>query len=279
MFGDDFKAAVRGFNYTCVSGQWWLWAVLFAVAQVALVVFAQNTVAFVVYLAMFGSFAEFATMDEAVVTQLSKAFIVGMFPSACIAAVFVWWSAGWANPTRERGMALQRLNLGVGGWVVTVAGALLALYLINMLTFAILGIDPKTYMPTSGGVNDVNSSAGMVEKIMADLADEPWLFALTLPGIVFAGPLLEELIFRGALFSALRTTRLGSVGTVVLTAAAWAVVHGSAAPWLFVFLIFMMGLLLGWLLLRFGSLWVTIVVHAAWNGFSSLAIFGGVFGT
>jgi uncharacterized protein len=68
-------------------------------------------------------------------------------------------------------------------------------------------------------------------------------------------------------------------GAVVITAALWAVVHGASAPWLFVFVIFIMGLLLGWLLLRFGSLWVTIVVHAAWNGFSSLAIFGGVSGS
>ena len=152
------------------------------------------------------------------------------------------------------------------------------LYAVNFLTFTVLGIDPKTYVPTSEGVNDLTSASGMVEKIMADLADEPLLFALALPGIILGAPMSEELIFRGPLFAALRGTWVGQTGAVVLTAAAWALIHGASAPWLFVFLIFIMGLLLGWLLLRFGSLWVTFAVHAAWNALSSLAIFGGVAG-
>ncbi len=110
---------------------------------------------------------------------------------------------------------------------------------------------------------------------MSDLADEPLLFALALPGVALAVPMAEEFIFRGALFSMLRQSWFGKTGAVIISAAAWAVVHGGAAPWLFVFVIFIMGLLLGMLLLRFGSLWVTVVVHAVWNGFTSLAILGG----
>ncbi len=83
------------------------------------------------------------------------------------------------------------------------------------------------------------------------------------------------MIFRGALFSALRHSWVGKTGAVVITAAAWAVIHAMGAPWLFVFIIFIMGLCLGWLLLRFGSLTLTIICHACWNLVSSLAIFGG----
>ena len=100
------------------------------------------------------------------------------------------------------------------------------------------------------------------------------MFALALPGIILGAPLAEELIFRGPLFAALRTTWIGKTGAVVLTAAGWSLIHGASAPWLFVGIIFVMGLVLGLLLLRFGSLWVTIVCHCVWNSLSSLAIFG-----
>ena len=101
----------------------------------------------------------------------------------------------------------------------------------------------------------------MVEKVMADLSDEPLLFALALPGVTLLCRSWKRLCFAGRLFSALRNSWFGKTGAVFITAAAWAVVHGMAAPWLFVFIIFVMGLVLGWLLLRFGSLWVTIVCH------------------
>jgi uncharacterized protein len=278
-FGPDFNAARAGVTYTAVSGQWWLWAVLFAALQMLVLLLVQNIISVAVYLALFGGLSDFANADAGVIAKISKAFVLGMFPSACLTALFVWWSAGWLNRTGERGIPLHGLNVGIGGWAVTIVGVMLALYGVNALTFNILGIDPKTYMPTSDGVNDVTSAAGMVEKIIADLADEPWLMAVALPGIIFGAPMSEELIFRGALFASLRGTWVGQSGAVVLSAAAWALVHGFSAPWLFVFLIFIMGLFLGWLLLRFGSLWVTIAAHAAWNAFSSLAIFGGVTGS
>ena len=278
-FGSDFKAAQTGFNYSAVSGQWWVWAVLIAVLQISVLLLAQNVTGIASFVAIFGGFPDISSLDADMLAKLSKAFIVGLFPSACIAALFVWWSATWANKTGERGIPLRRLDMGPGGWLVTVGGACLILYAVNILTFTILGIDPKTYVPTSDGVNDVTSASGMVEKIMADLADEPLLFALALPGIILGAPLAEELIFRGPLFAALRTTWIGKTGAVVLTAAGWSLIHGASAPWLFVFLIFTMGLVLGWLLLRFGSLWVTFAVHATWNALSSLAIFGGVAGT
>jgi membrane protease YdiL (CAAX protease family) len=35
-----------------------------------------------------------------------------------------------------------------------------------------------------------------------------------------------------------------------------------------------MGLALSWLLVRFGSLWLPILCHAAWNGLQALALYG-----
>jgi membrane protease YdiL (CAAX protease family) len=51
----------------------------------------------------------------------------------------------------------------------------------------------------------------------------------------------------------------------------WASIH-ITEPLHAIALIFVMGLLLSALLIRFGSLWVTVVCHAVWNGIYSLAL-------
>jgi len=99
---------------------------------------------------------------------------------------------------------------------------------------------------------------------MFDIANEPLIFLLALPGVAIGAPLAEETIFRGQIFTALARTRLGFSGTSVLTSLAWALMHFSE-PWLSIAMIFVMGLIFGLMLYRFGSLWVTIACHGAWN--------------
>ena len=60
-------------------------------------------------------------------------------------------------------------------------------------------------------------------------------------------------------------------GATLITSALWSLLH-ITEPWLAVGIIFMMGLALGALLIRFGSLWVTMVCHGIWNGMYSLFI-------
>lgn len=273
-FGPDFLAAKQGELYNERTGQP-LWAAALFVVVLYLILTLLQTVVGLVFIPLIGGPPVNLTDPVSLQGALVKATIVGLLPSSLIAALICWKFSTINNPTGVRGLPLHVPNLGVAGWAVIVVGLLVSLWAVFNLTFVVLGIDPATYAPTKDGINDVNSSAGIVEKVLADLADEPLLFALALPGVIIAVPIVEELVFRGALFSALRYSWFGKTGAVILTAAAWALVHGMAAPWLFVFIIFIMGLALGWLLLRFGSLAVTIVGHASWNAFSSLAIFSG----
>lgn len=74
-------------------------------------------------------------------------------------------------------------------------------------------------------------------------------------------PLFEELVFRGWLLGGL-LPHLGPRNAVVLSSLFFALSHGDAAhvPELFV-----LGVALGWVYLRSGSLWVAVTVHAMWN--------------
>lgn len=81
---------------------------------------------------------------------------------------------------------------------------------------------------------------------------------------LFAGPLLEEFVFRGALFAALRAVVPVS-GALLIQAAAFGMVHGSmqhAAP------IFLLGLILGFGYHRTGSLVAPVLIHCMMNLFA-----------
>ncbi len=78
---------------------------------------------------------------------------------------------------------------------------------------------------------------------------------------VAVNPFLEELVFRGFLQTFL-ARRLGTLGGLVVSSVAFALLHGVSAfgP------IFVLSLFLGWLFLRTGRLWTAWAAHATHNG-------------
>jgi membrane protease YdiL (CAAX protease family) len=104
------------------------------------------------------------------------------------------------------------------------------------------------------------------------LSSDP-LFYLIAAGLVIGGPLAEETTFRGQLFAALAQSRIGVPGASLVTSGLWACAH-ITEPLHVIALLFLMGLALSWLLVRFGSLWLPILCHAAWNGLQALALYG-----
>lgn len=87
---------------------------------------------------------------------------------------------------------------------------------------------------------------------------------LFLLALVVLGPLFEEVLFRGFMFAGLRHSRLGDPGAILITAALWAAIHlqydlyGIAT-------IFVMGIVLGVVRMKTGSLYLTFALHAAIN--------------
>lgn len=99
-------------------------------------------------------------------------------------------------------------------------------------------------------------------------ADRAPAFALNAIVTAVLGPLVEELLFRGIGFYLL--VQFGEVAAVAVTGIAFALTHGIAVG-LPVF--FIIGVGLGFIRSRTGSLYPALLLHAAFNG---IALIGGV---
>jgi hypothetical protein len=98
----------------------------------------------------------------------------------------------------------------------------------------------------------------------------PLGIALTVLLACVAAPVVEEIVFRGVLLSALRD-RWGSAAGIGVSSAVFALVHvvPFAVPPIFV-----LAIALGRLFVRTRSLWVPIAAHALFNGIGVAALYG-----
>ena len=210
--------------------------------------------------------------NPGVTREFVKASLVAIFPASLIVFGVAYWLAGKRGGVRHEVLNLSWPRLTPLGWGVVMAGFMVAMYAAIIAIVLIFQIDMSRYTPGPDGQSPKTGSAGAVKEAMFDIANEPWLFLLVFPSVAIGAPLAEEVIFRGQLFSALSSTRIGPFGTTLLTALMWSMLHVTE-PWLSIGLIFVMGLIFGWLMVRFGSLWLTIACHSLWNGLYSLLIF------
>ncbi len=89
--------------------------------------------------------------------------------------------------------------------------------------------------------------------------------------LVVAAPLMEELLFRGFLFPGYERSRLGPWGAMIITSAAWAVMHVQYETF-YIAQIFILGLVFGWLRWSSGSTTLTIILHAIVNSAALLQV-------
>ncbi|MSR65939.1 MAG: CPBP family intramembrane metalloprotease [Pedosphaera sp.] len=82
--------------------------------------------------------------------------------------------------------------------------------------------------------------------------------------LVVAAPAAEECFFRGFLFQGLMLSRVGPVGAILITSLLWAVIHLQYG-WVEIAFIFLLGLLLGVIRFKSGSVWLSFLIHAASN--------------
>ena len=89
---------------------------------------------------------------------------------------------------------------------------------------------------------------------------------LMIAAVVIAAPVGEELVFRGFLYRTLEL-RFGGVAAIIVTALGWAGLHIQYSL-VGMLAIFAGGLFFGAIRRYSGSLYVTMLMHALWNGFA-----------
>jgi len=98
----------------------------------------------------------------------------------------------------------------------------------------------------------------------------PTQLVIGLAAIAVIAPFAEEFFFRGYLLAWLRNA-IGAPMAVVLSALAFALVHGyyllhpGVQGWVNTSEIFVAGLVMGFAVLRTGSVWTSFAIHAAYN--------------
>lgn len=170
--------------------------------------------------------------------------------------------------------------LGLAIWV----GALLGIPLL-LLALRLRGWSRRSaylpFRPVSPRAVAVWIGWGAVALVVSDLVlralgrtttPEVWLSAFATAdyeivlwsAAILAAPLFEELVYRGFVIEGLSGTMFGPAGAAVVASFVWALGHFDyGVDHLFV--VFALGLILGWARLRTGSLWTPIIVHALWN--------------
>jgi membrane protease YdiL (CAAX protease family) len=97
-----------------------------------------------------------------------------------------------------------------------------------------------------------------------------WPPLLWLALVIFT-PALEETFFRGFLFEGFRQSRIGVIGAIGLTTLIWAALHVQYDIY-GMFIIFIMGILLGIARFKTGSLWSSLLMHAFFNFVATLQV-------
>jgi uncharacterized protein len=102
----------------------------------------------------------------------------------------------------------------------------------------------------------------MMEVLKSAQADGAlWLLVIA---FCVAAPITEEFFARGFLYRGWSESFLGPVGAILLSSVAWTALH-LQYDWFFFGEVFSIGLLLGYLRYRSGSIWLTVILHSLNN--------------
>jgi membrane protease YdiL (CAAX protease family) len=105
----------------------------------------------------------------------------------------------------------------------------------------------------------------IVPEVMIEIYQSAsWALPILWVALLITAPLSEEFFFRGFMFAGLQRSALGTIGTIVLTAAVWAAIHVQYDLH-GILVIFFLGLFLGWVRYRTGSLWLCVMLHSIMN--------------
>jgi membrane protease YdiL (CAAX protease family) len=195
----------------------------------------------------------------AVPDQPDRLIVVVILTLICAAGVVVTWVV--------RRWAAKTLDGGAGGLGFTPPSG----------RYVAIGTALGVLAPLLGGLlTQFLAGDHDVSQTVTDIADRAHvgMRVALLPVVVLVGPLVEELLFRGALLSVLRT-RLGDGWAIAVSAIVFGAVHLPDLDWLWYAVpnLILVGVFCAWLRVRSGSIWPGFVAHAANNALATAGWF------
>jgi len=183
--------------------------------------------------------------------------VLGSNVTMLVVCAFIVGLVGWGqgSPFARLGLSsrrpLRHLATGVAAYLM-VFPVMFAAGILMFILGPRMGLPPKP------------------QEVLAHIAGlSPLAFLFVVFSVAVVTPLTEEVFFRGFLHATLRR-HMGPLGGIVLSAAAFAAMHGYA----FGFLpLFVLGFLLAYLYERTGSLTPSIAAHAANNCYALLVTY------
>ncbi len=115
-----------------------------------------------------------------------------------------------------------------------------------------------------------------VENFMLDVKaanDSLAMLVLIIVTFSFVIPIVEELIFRGWLYSKIKQTKLGDIGALVITTFIFTVIHTQYDNVSTLIYIFSLGLLLGFVRYKTHNTSYAIVIHILFNSLVMIELF------
>ena len=98
--------------------------------------------------------------------------------------------------------------------------------------------------------------------------------ALLVVAVAIAGPIGEELLFRGFMFRGIAESRAGWPAAILIPNFFWAAMHVQYS-WRTMLVVFAMGLVLGMARRFSGSVTLPLILHFLWNALASYGSIGG----
>lgn len=152
------------------------------------------------------------------------------------------------------------IGIGIASWLVAFPTAM---FFSQILIFILTDLFGFTLVDQTAVIN------------VKESMKYPLLFVTSMFVVTFVVPVLEEIIFRGYLQTAL-TKQVGAIKAIVLSSALFALFHYAVGQGInnfnIVGTLFILSLFLGFIRERQGNLLSSIALHAIFNGISILMI-------
>ncbi|PQJ53313.1 CPBP family intramembrane glutamic endopeptidase [Psychrosphaera saromensis] len=99
-----------------------------------------------------------------------------------------------------------------------------------------------------------------------------WDLILLVIAVCIIAPIVEEVIFRGVIFSRLQNSRVGSPDAIVYTSIFFCILHVHYELIIMRYTL-LIGVMLGFISLKTSNIWYCIILHMMVNVFSTIELF------